>query len=913
MSLHFYPRVSRSRGTRRGFVLATVLILTSVIALYLVSMLTSVTFEKRMARRTAAVAELKLTSDALLNYVGSQVTNNPMLLMRAPFGLKLPPTGKDSFYKGGSDSLSLTLAGDTFREVIATPLTPIYNTTVGDPYAPKFRIDGDFPFNERDKLVGQSVERDICILAVKASVRDPLNSGKPITEYTAMVLERRGVPLFNYLAFFDVAPFRISNPGSMIVLDGPIQSNQGIIFESQSSSQNVRIENSLHTSGKFEFKGSTAAGKFMIGNGKLNSKGSQVFVDMLKPKTSVLYQSSDGSAFTDFARDVTNGRLRSIDSGESPVVLNGLNYVDDAMVPVLDANGYPTYDNKGVAIMKANPARSDFWIANNRRIDPPNPALRNDVSDDFVQAQTAEMAKTAYQARLYVYAERNGEITVFTNQADAEAYKGVTTDTARAAWKVNNASKVVSPSLVDGFIKTPSVVRYYNDPVNPKTSSYVDMPNGAIFDGQQKATVAMIDIDVGALNAALNTGGLTMANGSVWNARDELGWNGVLYVDVQNPDSRPMAPVQDKTTGFYLNATTGLPDSNANASNALRAQVPTMNVTGTARSWDANTLIDDSVGLTGVRIKNAKAVPAAMTGEPGFTLATNTATYSVGSINADGDLRTGSTSLQDGQAGLTDPAMSSDPKKLAISAAIFSDKHVVLSDDFANSSYDYALYVPRPNMIRTGSGTWRDPYVYTLPAGITRELYDNWPFTGSPASGGGYSLGGKSSNDHYFYQQSPLSRTGGARVMELAVGFMIGDDVASNKGIHTMLSFLQSFDSTNDVMRVRGAILGIYKARYFKGAAGSYNDYYVAPQRNYGYSSIFRGGKMPPSSPTSSAYRRMRQFKISKEDFDYLKDATSKGLSAAGISTDPGATPRDVSRKVSEPILKAWVDRLSDK
>ena len=109
--------------------------------------------------------------------------------------------------------------------------------------------------------------------------------------------------------------------------------------------------------------------------------------------------------------------------------------------------------------------------------------------------------------------------------------------------------------------------------------------------------------------------------------------------------------------------------------------------------------------------------------------------------------------------------------------------------------------------------------------------------------------------------------------MELSCAFIVGDDDSSNKGIHTLLSYLQPFNTSTDTLCMRGSVIGIYKSRYFNAPAGSFNNYYVAPLRTFGYSSLLKAGKMPPASPTISTYRRVRQFNITESEFNALKTA----------------------------------------
>lgn len=829
--------------------MVTVLIFIAVISVFCASLLTVVTFEKKLTRRTAAIAELKTSTDSLLNYAAAQARGNSALV---PLGIKMLPT--DFF---SSDSAKASLVVPSSQEIYASPLYLIPNPLNND----LFKIDPNAPINRNDDLRDKNVFRYLCFFAAKSAVKDPSKPSTQINEYSVMVMERRLFSVFNYLAFFDVAQFRISNPGSNIVLDGPIQSNQGIRFDVQGQPSTVEIQSTMQTPGTLSFNGYTSAKKFMMTDGTKNSDGTPFMIDMLKPGTTSLLQSSDGTAFNTFANTTTKGMLKTGAVGGTDIQLDGLNYV-----AAEDASQASIPDK--------------FKLANNRRIDPPNPELKATTDALNGDGRIAEDAKTAYQASLYTYVESNGTVTVFTNQTDAAAYKANTSDAARAAWKANNTSKYIAPSETNGFVNTPYVERY-NDGGTDYTSASknTDLARNAIFDAQQKQTVAMIDVDLGKLRDKVNSGKLMMADGiTPWKTDSTNGWNGVLYVDVANPTGRPTAvPVKDSVSKKFVGPVPLLsplgiplldslgkplvvikPDDSITADTAIKVPLPSLNVTGTAQAWDNKASISDT-GLTGVRIKNAAEVPGSRIGDAGFTLATNTATYTVGSVNADGDMKTGTTSLQDGQTKESDDLVAADKVTKAIPVAIFSDKNVVLSGDFANSAYDLKLYVPKPA---------------SKPTGMSQKLYDNWPFSTSLPSEGQRLGTNAGTNGQYFYQDSPTNI-----FMELNAAFMIGDDDSSNKGIHTILSYLQPFnpnsgkayDPTKDTLRMRGSIIGIYKSRYFKAPAGSFNDYYIAPQRTFGYSTLLKKGKMPPAAPTISSYRRMRQQTITPADYAALK------------------------------------------
>lgn len=875
---------SKSSSKRCGHALLLVLIFSAALLSIFASMLSLSVFEYKMERRSTAILELKNTTDTLLNYGASQV------ISKAPFcpypAVDLTVSKPDStLFSEESNRLSLGPLGAEApfdNEVIVskmTRLTNLQNIPV------KFSLNARAPINYNDPLSSQKVFRDLVMVACKAAVKNPSSPQTPINEYGVLVLERRLLTVFDYLAFLDVALFRINIPGSNIVLDGPIQANQGIAFYSTSSiTSTVQILDKLSTPGTFTFVGSTKAGMFAITNGGTTTSSNggisgmpaltpvstgryPSMVDMINVKKGTsLYETSDdyavtgGTTFSDgtyitnpsqtstvvdkalpfynfmkgTSAGATSGYLTTGETGAQSVPIDGLTYVSDPNDPSLKT--------------------STNWDTD-RLIDPPNPA-NYDASG--VAKTVTESAKTATQASLYMYVDSNGAVKAFVAAGGRLAYQNA------MAYKSSGATVgLLSASVVGSFVKTPSVTRYQDTTTNASgvttVTSKVDLPSNAIYDNQQKATVGLVDLNVGALGAVLKSGAVSLASGGNWTpTATGTGWNGVIYVEVQSPSVALKKLPVTSPAGVPIDAGNGLP--NASTTNPLYAALPTMNVTKSAMDWSTDATLPSSSNanvLTGLRLQNARSVPGGLVGgNTGFTLATNTATYSVGSINADGDLTTGTTSLQDGQT-----SSSAAIPSTVISCGIFSDKNVVLSENFAAPGGDYNLYVKKPSS----------------QGALPKALYNNWSsvFTGAAASGTRALLG------DYEYQSTSVasgvnSYTGKpyTRNIELSTAFLVGDDANSNKGIHTMLSFLESFNPTgtsSDVLRMRGSIVGVYHPKYFIGKAGYFNDYYVAPTRTYGYSTLLRAGQVPPGSPTISSIRRMRQFTISEGDYQALK------------------------------------------
>lgn len=186
------------RRPRKAMAVAVVVVLTTALLIISAGLLAMVTQENRLTRRTSAIAELKQTTDTLLGYGAAQVITDKNLKT-----LRLPP---EDLFRKESDRVSRTSAAE--QELIMSGDSPL--PTAAAPAT--FLLDPNAPFNANDKLKGQLVFRNLRIIASRAAVHAPI-SGDLIEEYALMVLERRSMHVFNYLAFFDVAQFRVTNPG----------------------------------------------------------------------------------------------------------------------------------------------------------------------------------------------------------------------------------------------------------------------------------------------------------------------------------------------------------------------------------------------------------------------------------------------------------------------------------------------------------------------------------------------------------------------------------------------------------------------------------------------------------------------------------------------------------------------------
>lgn len=264
--------------------------------------------------------------------------------------------------------------------------------------------------------------------------------------------------------------------------------------------------------------------------------------------------------------------------------------------------------------------------------------------------QAAESLKYSNKAGIYIYVDTEGNTTAFTASENfdtpakaAAAYKAAD---KKAEWKETNKSSIIN--LPTGVIATTNVFlddtnidrtkngTSYNGSVDKNINSTENSIAGngditAIMD--QARLVRAVDINFGALRSAVrNSKAITNGSGETWNPANN--WTGIMYVDVANPVA---ATTTTSTWGKSLNtiktsiAYTGSGDT------------PITGKTYDGASLD--TAFNAVMHQTAVRIYNATQIPdmtgvAGVTAPTGFTLATNAAAYSVGSVNADTDTTT---------------------------------------------------------------------------------------------------------------------------------------------------------------------------------------------------------------------------------------------------------------------------------
>lgn len=304
-----------------------------------------------------------------------------------------------------------------------------------------------------------------------------------------------------------------------------------------------------------------------------------------------------------------NGNFKDNQTGYQSVSPAGLEALTDPHQVIEPPADAPTAPSAPLANRPLSAADDPIAFAEWAAYDSAKAAAAN--------ASAVEAAKLSTKSNFYVYVETTPrftgdvvpKVTVFSSSKAATAYKKAIAAASdadmRAAVEAASAPNILT--LPKGVINT--------------TRRFIDYTQRQIS-ASDTATprVSAVDIDIGALRAAIGTAdnpttAITKADGSTWNPNDTTsGWNGVAYVDVDNP----------KGTGWS-------------------AAPPPVGMTAAPATDNANRTTEN---LTAVRIFNAADIPT-RAGTPGydrtdvtregFSLATNTAVYTVGNINANGD------------------------------------------------------------------------------------------------------------------------------------------------------------------------------------------------------------------------------------------------------------------------------------
>ena len=309
---------------------------------------------------------------------------------------------------------------------------------------------------------------------------------------------------------------------------------------------------------------------------------------------------------------------------------------------------------------------------------------------------------------------------------------------------------------------------------------------------------------MGALRTAIGTATtattLAMQNGAAWDANNTTGagWNGVIYVDVANPLGLGWVS-NDKSGNALVYPTTG-----------TNAGILTNQSTGKAVSDPLSTASEQS--LIAVRLYDANIVPdrtgaSGYTGPAGCTVATNTAVYTVGDINADG---LSTTDKDYGYSFAATGTIGAEPN--AVPFAIVCDSLTAFSSAYYQGDTTHTNLAKSDKMLDTISG------IVTQPTGFS----DFHEMDFALISGG---------TDASF-----RGSYGGASQPAFVINIPIGE-TRNNLNVRYRGSRNVLFQS-------------LYNQKYFNNVGSSYEN-----SNDEAFDQSFKTGALPPSIPNVKLFR----------------------------------------------------------
>lgn len=564
---------SRHLPRRRASALTFSLIMAVFLAGIAGVILTLSVQEHRLTSRRIVVVDATNAAESTINHGISQIVN----LTKASYGVS------EDLLK--SHPLAIPTAGE-YGQGGFSVVNPANVTLLGGRaliWSNSVQIPTGLPTSVTDESKGLWVRMETFPLLASVTISEPRGA---VRVYAKAHLVMRDSPLFNYAVFYNKIPLEVA-PGSSMVIGGSVRTNDNIYLSGGGGQ--IRITGTVNSAGSI-YGGRDSANSGMSGS------ASTVFVG---------FKDFNNNGYFD---DITNDRGWSYDgtNAADPFFSSDKN-AEMISMTIKNANGSTGFldarnsdwKNLATTVTSGNVQDASHGVSETMP-----PGITASQGDTIIQPplakgstgydENAEKTKYANKAGLYLVVEADGTVSAFQRSADALTYKssGAASGAARTAWKAANPDKVVT--LPSGVVAT-----------------------GSFMDRREGKAVTSVDLDLGNLRTAIagTSTPLTLANGSSYalDTPDSAGWNGVVYVDVENPNAG--------WQNFQKTDSKG-------------------NVTSTTVST-----------RTAVRITDAQQVPdraaTNAAGSRGFTLATNAPLYTLGHVNADGKSGTGSNSSPD--------------------------------------------------------------------------------------------------------------------------------------------------------------------------------------------------------------------------------------------------------------------------
>lgn len=621
-----------SRCFQKGSAITLVIIFAAALCITAAVLLKYAGSEFRLNQRNQLRFQAKNAAEAMLEYGASEVMYR--LQRKANFAtneltatatrLTTPATRKSTLFSTSSGTYNNVAPADlNFWASQTTEATSRY-------------IDPRDAGNNFDPLREQRVRVQTVRLLASATSRA---SGITATQYATQSIEIRDAFLFNYAIFYNI-PMEF-HPGANMTINGPVHSN---------------VDTYLTTDFTLKFLSSyTTAGTVTIGAAATGRpSGRNVLFN------TGLDTNSDGTPDT---IGVTSSSIQNAAGTAALGTYVDSNVVSRATVNPLAPNTFSSIASQvwhgevqdssmGIIAQNLPAVTAGNSAEGHTIIEIPNTASGANAS--------IEEQKYSNKAGLYIFqgAAVSGAAlspVAFKSATDAAAYRALSAS-GRAT-----------------YLTTPA---NYNKMVQLPTDTVVTKRR--LKDFRENAIVNTVDIDVGKLRTAINTttagapGNAKIWNGGAapttdWNLDAATGgWNGQVYVEVENPNA-----------GFTTTSDVVSPNSGGSAA-----------LTGSGTR-------------TAVRLVNGSQVPnrraANSASVEGFTVATNAPIYIQGNLNSPG--------VGAGARGGVAVTTSSDndatigtPKDNEVPVAIAADAINILSTTWSDNT---SAATTRPNAANT--------------------------------------------------------------------------------------------------------------------------------------------------------------------------------------------------------------------
>jgi hypothetical protein len=544
--------------------------------------------------------------------------------------------------------------------------------------------------------------RDIQILAKATAV--PTDGTSPITVCVQETISVRGDPLFSNAIFYSNNDLELF-PSKQMDVYGPVRVNGNLFVSSQSSTGGVSLNfhGSVFASGNIYHAWDSQA---HAGDGKGNEALGSNPVDIENQANTAVNLKSAGGTWDDSTMGAdqalmsgglytdTSTALLSYNTATPPaptgqlntlIAANNtafLNYLESTFGGLVQTG--PTYN-----VQSYNPVgytapidSSGDLPSPHSIIDPPSPPATSDAY--YTAKETVESGKLANKAGLYVQVTITPGVSGAADTATINFYGPPGTGTGASTDGPNkltgtggvflggysvNASGVAT-AISGGGTEPPSLVKFV--PYKTSTTAGVTSVTSGIYDHRQQTGVDLVQLDMSALNAALTdiNASSTADNKAIVTSGNALwgyganGWNGAIYVDVNQPTGN-QAAVAVVNGGVAAPSTAGM--------------LPTTNA-----------------GLAGGAVS-------------GLTIATAAPLYIVGDFNTDGKNAATASSATTPEDGGTDTP--SNPSK-EIPVALAADAITILSTTFFGTDATTTNHGALPSATVAGSEAYvnaKDP------------------------------------------------------------------------------------------------------------------------------------------------------------------------------------------------------------